>query len=940
MPMRFRHRISYRQARNTILIAFLLGIVLSVTQIGYDLFKERQNMDATVSAMTDMLRESAIQAVYEVHKLLAERVVNGLLEYQPIREVQVLDEFGVALAQKERPAVVGHFQWLVTFVFSKEQRYTIPLVYDPQRMKGLFYSGKVTHGWKETRLVGFLNVSVDSYLFATDFFSRARVVILTDFIRNIVLATVFIALFYYSLTRPLFSMAKEVSAVDITAPANKLLEVPRGHEKDELGLLSHTINRLLEGFDDSLTQRQIAEQELRRHRDHLEDLVQIRTAELMAANEKLQRDIAARKRTEDALQKSEERFRQVAENVGEWIWEVDPNGLYRYASPVVEKILGYAPDELVGKVYFYDLFAPGVREELKASALEVFARKEPFRTFHNPNITKDRRIVILETSGVPILDATGNLIGYRGTDTDITDRKRTEMELAKAKEAAEAANRAKSEFLANMSHELRTPLNAILGFAQLLARNPHIPSNDQESLSIIQRSGEHLLNLINQVLNLSKIEAGQLSLDEKNFDLNQMLAELKDLFLLKARHKGLSLVFECAEEVPHYVRTDEVKLRQILINLLNNAVKFTKEDRVTLRVKVQECQSEALAGQSSALTLLFEVEDTGPGIAPEELNNLFDAFVQAKSGRESQEGTGLGLPISQKFVQLMGGDLTVKTEVGRGTTFTFAIQVSVVDVAEVQSHPPTRRVIGLESGQACYRLLIVDDKLDNRQLLVKLLSPFDFELQEAQNGQDAIAIWDHWRPHLIWMDLRMPVLDGYEATKRIRNEELSMKNKDLSGLATRNSQLVTRTVIIAVTATSFEEERAKVFAAGCDDVVCKPFREHEVFAMLHKHLGVRFVYEEGEGQAMKGEGQQLEEVLTPAALATLPPDVLGALERATITTDIMKIVSLIEQIRDQHPALAKVLMKLADNFEYHTMLALIQEAGREHQENEYYRDVN
>jgi CheY-like chemotaxis protein len=288
----------------------------------------------------------------------------------------------------------------------------------------------------------------------------------------------------------------------------------------------------------------------------------------------------------------------------------------------------------------------------------------------------------------------------------------------------------------------------------------------------------------------------------------------------------------------------------------------------------------------------------------------------------------LGLPLSRKLVQLMGGDLRVKSEVGHGTTVTFEIRVRIITGAGVTRQLPTRRAIALEPGQPRYRLLIVDDQADNRAVLVKLLSLFDFALREAGNGQEAIEIWDQWQPHLIWMDLRMPVLDGYEATKRIRNEELKMRHAQD---AVSNSSFLLphtsfKTIIIAVTAVSLEEERAKVFAAGCDDVIYKPFREREVFERLHKHLGVRFVYEEGERSTVKGERDIHENVLTPAALAVLPPEVLGALEQATLTTDIMKIVALVDQIRIQHPALADALMTLADHFEYHTMLTLIQKA--------------
>jgi signal transduction histidine kinase/DNA-binding response OmpR family regulator len=514
------------------------------------------------------------------------------------------------------------------------------------------------------------------------------------------------------------------------------------------------------------------------------------------------------------------------------------------------------------------------------------------------------------------------------------------QEAEHAKELAEKANQAKSTFLANMSHELRTPLSAILGFAQIMTRSQIFDAEQQENLSIIIRSGEYLLTLINQILNLSKIEAERITLNEKNFDLYRLLDELEDMFSLKAQYKHMQLVFERADDVPQYVRTDEIKLRQVLINLLNNAIKFTEEGGVTLRIESCELRNEpspapSQEGKSEIRNLKFEISDTGPGIAPDELDSLFDAFIQTKIGQISHEGTGLGLPISQKFVQLMGGEITVNSEVGHGTTFRFDITVSVIEASDIETRRSIRRrIIALEPDQAWYRILIVDDKPDNRKLLVKLLNPFvpstnafspdpstslrtegivegpgqGFELREAQNGREAIEIWEDWEPHLIWMDMRMPMMDGYEATKHIK--------------ATPKGRA---TVVIAVTASSFEEEQAVALSVGCDDFLRKPFQEAEIFDLMHKHLGVRFVYEEGEGQKAKGEGRKVEDVLTPEAFTAMPNELRVGLQHAVEVIDPKMAKNLIARIRGHNELLADELAELVKNYRFDTLQKLFED---------------
>jgi|GEM_PF-3412942 len=515
----------------------------------------------------------------------------------------------------------------------------------------------------------------------------------------------------------------------------------------------------------------------------------------------------------------------------------------------------------------------------------------------------------------------------------------TSAQLSQAKEAAEAANQAKSTFIASMSHELRSPLNAILGFAQILTRSQGLSPEYKENISIIARSGEHLLALINNVLDLSKIEAGKTTLNSQNFDLHRLLDDLEDMFSLTAEDKGLQLLFERDVDVPRYIRTDVVKLRQVLINLINNALKFTEKGQVMVRVRGTGNREQAIGNRQQVknpgntlpktegfspspqfpisptldsqlptpYTLHFEVEDTGAGIAPEELDRLFEAFSQTETGKQAQEGTGLGLPISRQFVKLMGGDLTVRSQVGKGTTFLFDISVEIADAADFQSRQTQHRIIAIAPHQPNYRILIADDKPINRQLLLKLLNPLGFELKEASNGQEALDIAQQWQPHLIWMDMRMPVMNGYEATRQIKATP--------QGKATQ---------IVALTASVFEEERAVVLEAGCDDFLRKPFRADDIFKMMGDRLGVRYI-REGETSTQVQVTLEEETTVTADAIAQLPPACVAQLKQAILTGNLEVMADSLENIRTDNEPLARAIEEHLNRFEYQQILQLIPE---------------
>lgn len=633
------------------------------------------------------------------------------------------------------------------------------------------------------------------------------------------------------------------------------------------------------------------------------------------------RDITNRKRAEVELKHQKEILQAMFDHIPIMVAMFNQNNIIEFINPEVQKVLGWSLEEWQQRNRLIDCYPdPAYRQEIIDHMIAANGKWKDCITLTASGQT-------LHTSWANVRLSNGY---YLGIGQDITDRKKFEIQLQQAKEAAEVANQAKSIFLANMSHELRTPLNVILGFTQVMSHDLSLNSEQQENLQIIRRSGDHLLNLINDVLDLSKIEAGHTTINLCNIDLVALLHSLRSMFGQRAIARDLDFNFYIDPLLPQYITTDASKLRQILINLLSNAIKFTKRGSITLRVKVDNKQKEVKNTTENhhqppnLRFLIFEVEDTGSGIAQKDLNAIFDAFVQAEAGRGTTEGTGLGLTISRKLARLLEGEISATSTVGKGSIFRLILPTEIATSAEVQLEQNDRQVIGLVPNQPKYRILVVDDQAENRLLLVKLLTQLGLDVREAMNGQDAIAIWKDWQPHLTWMDIRMPVLNGYEAAKWIREQEnlLRQSEADLEHEESKLNLQHQRSIIIALTAHASQSDRDLALAAGCDDYISKPFQEETLFEKMARYLGISYIYAENEPQLPNQSDLSLTQALTTESLSVMSEEWIAQLNYGALSCDQDAVLELIDQIPEAHSQLAAGLRQLTQNFEFPRIVEL------------------
>ncbi|MBS4098770.1 MAG: response regulator [Sulfuricella sp.] len=617
------------------------------------------------------------------------------------------------------------------------------------------------------------------------------------------------------------------------------------------------------------------------------------------------RHAAEQERQSDVRRENELAFSAMAE--GALI--TDAEGTILWVNDAFCTIYGYLRDEVIGR-------NPRI---LKSGRHDAAAYGQLWQQLKNVgywrgelwNRRKSGEVFPEEISIRALRGHDGQIRRYISIFSDITERKRTDDELKKyrehleelvrqrteeltvARDQAEAANRSKSIFLANMSHELRTPLNAVIGFSQLMDKEPSLSETQQRNVEIINRSGNHLLTLINDVLELSKIESGKVSLVEEETSPAELLHEVTDMMRVRAQQAGLTLTLK-VPDLPASAWLDAVKLRQVLLNLLSNAVKFTRHGGVLLKVDTAVLENDTAR-------MKFTVSDTGIGISPEDIERIFEPFEQAGSPLSNMTGTGLGLTISRQYLQMMGGELSVESTPGAGSNFSFTLDLRTGETGVAPQYSPGRAIRLAEEDRG-RRILVVDDIPEARMLFRDLLEPYGFVVAEAEDGVQVEAQVAAFKPDMILMDWHMPRMDGLEATRRLRSRRPEGQPK-----------------VVILTAYAFEENRHEALAAGADDFLRKPIRKDELCAVLESQLGISFLREE----TSTGEGSPPEAGLTPADLDGLSAEARRRFTHVVRELNPAKIAAELALIREENPELAARLSELTKTMQYRRLWQLL-----------------
>jgi len=627
-------------------------------------------------------------------------------------------------------------------------------------------------------------------------------------------------------------------------------------------------------------------------RSELEEKVAERTRELNAEVEK-------HRETGMALEMALRRLDAHITNTPLAVVELDADLRVVRWSLDAAKVFLWTESEACGrKLGELGLVYEGDMSETMRVVEDLKTGRRPRVVHRNRNYRKDGRILTCDWYNSAIYDEEGRLVSVLAMALDITERLRADEELARAKEASDTANRAKTMFLANMSHEIRTPMNSIIGFTQLVLRAPGLSELHREHLQLVESSSQHLLQLIDDILEVSRVELGRCELAEATFDLEALLSALEQTFRMKAVGKGLMFVVEKLGLERRWVSGDETKLRQIFNNLISNAVKFTKQGEVRLRVRLSD------AGEGH-LRLDAEVEDTGVGIPDEALPLIFGAFWQGRRTSGVEDGTGLGLSIAKQFVALMGGVIGVESRVGKGTIFRFHVFVGAVETMETRALEVWDGERSVEASGM--KILIVDDVASNRLFLRCLLAEVGFQLREASDGLEALEVEELWRPDLILMDTRMPGMDGVNVVRVIR------ARRGTGG----------RPRIISVSANALPEDQRLAMLGGSDAYLTKPVHEGRLFASMESLLGIRFRPKKKKGSRSVA-AEAWDAVLSDEeALSRLPSSFCRQIRDALERADYEMVKELIGAIGLSDSRLAGAFHRLAADFDAERLLRVI-----------------
>ncbi|WP_159784434.1 PAS domain S-box protein [Sodalinema gerasimenkoae] len=616
------------------------------------------------------------------------------------------------------------------------------------------------------------------------------------------------------------------------------------------------------------------------------------------------RDMSDRKRAELELRQREEQYRTLVETANSIILRWNLEGNITFINSYGEAFFGYGKDELLGQPVAILVPESGTTFNWRGFAQDLQDNPQCRKTREDPNICRDGTIVWVLWANQPLLNPDGSLSEVLAVGTDSTERKRVEVELRQAKEAADLANRAKSEFISNMSHELRTPLNGILGYTQIFKRQGNLPPGVANGVQVIHQCGTHLLTLIEDILDFSKLEAQRMTLVDSPFPLGSFLETVVQMFRLKAAQKQLNFVCLVHEDLPKAVVGDSKRLRQVLINLLGNAIKFTEQGSVTFEISLKQ---SAAPETGDPCQIRFSVRDTGIGMSPEQVSRVFLPFEQVSDPAYHSEGTGLGLTISQKIVHQMGGILAVESELGQGSCFWFEIWLPKASSWSDEEQP--LGPLGVRRGYRGPRrqLLIVDDMSVNRLALVQLLTDLGFEICEAQEGEQALALALEQPPDLIITDLVMSGMDGFELIRQLRTYPT-----------------LAEIPIIATSASTLVQERDRSFAAGCNEFLCKPINTEVMLDQLDKYLNLEWVYESTGPQPDDRHG--FTQTPEPELMVFPKPQQLDELIHLAKRGSLKRLLDIADELVKDNPDLdpfAQHLKQLARTYQDKAILTLL-----------------